>query len=79
MYFLPRLAKQGQVLFQFRPNALCLMLRETRPPQTQRAGGAIQVEDGSMPLPDNVNMRRPMIVGVDHDAQTPQSQDGWHE
>jgi len=26
-----------------------------------------------------VNVRRPVIVGVDYDAQAHQSQDGWHE
>ena len=51
------------MLPEFRPNALCLVLRETRLPQTQRACGAIQVKDGSMPMPEDVNVRRPVIVG----------------
>jgi hypothetical protein len=79
MHFLPCLAKFGQALLQFRSNALCLVLWKTGTPQTQRASRAIQDEDGFMPLPEDVNVRRPVIVGKDNDAQTPQSQDGWHE
>ena len=48
-------------------------------PQTQWANLTIQIEDGAVSLPDDVNVRRPVIVGVDYDAQTPQSQDGWQE
>jgi len=47
-------------------------------PQTQRALGTIQDEYGSEPLPDDMNVCRPMIVGIDYDAQAPQSQDGRH-
>jgi hypothetical protein len=79
MYFLPCLAKFGQVIPKFRVNALCLVFRETRLPQTQWAIRTIQIEDGSMPLADDVNMRRQVVVGVDDDSQAPQSQDGWHE
>jgi hypothetical protein len=50
------------MLPEFRPNVLCLVLRETRLPQTQRASRAIQDEDGFMPLPEDVNVRRPVIV-----------------
>jgi hypothetical protein len=78
MYLLPCLAKFGQVFLSFRSNALCLVLRETRLPQTQRVSRAIQDEDGVMPLPEDVNVCRPVIVGKNNDAQTPQSQHAWH-
>jgi hypothetical protein len=48
-------------------------------PQSGWASRTIQVENGAVSLPDDVNVRRSMIVGVDYDAQTPQSQDGWHK
>ena len=51
------------MLPEFRPNALCLVLRETRLPQTQRASRAIQDEDGFMPLPEDVNVCRPGSLG----------------
>lgn len=70
----------GYAILQCRLNAVVLAIRKTEiRPQTQRAGRTIQVENGAVSLPDHVNVHRPMIVGVDYDTQTPQSQDGWHE
>jgi len=67
------------VHFQFCRNFVDLVLRETDIlPQTRHSIWAIQVDDGFMPLPNNVYVRRRMIVRVDYDAQTPQSQDGRH-
>jgi len=80
MYLLPCPAQFGDVIQQLRLNVVQLVICKTEIcPQTQGASRTIQIEDGAVSLPDDVNVRRPMIVGVDYDAQTPQSQDGWHE
>jgi hypothetical protein len=80
MYLLPCHAKFGDVIQQLHLNLAQFASRKTEIcAQTQRASRTIQIENGAVTLPDDVNMRRPMIIGVDYDAQTPQSQHGWHE
>jgi hypothetical protein len=79
MYFLPCLAEFSDAIQQLRLNVVQLAVGKTEIcPQTQGASRTIQVENGAVPLPDDVDVRRPMIVGVDNNAQTPQSQDSWH-
>jgi hypothetical protein len=78
MYFLPCRAKFGDVVQQLRLNVAQLAISKTEiHPQTQLASRTIQIENGAVSLPDDVNVCRQMIVGVDYDAQTPQSQDRW--
>jgi hypothetical protein len=80
MYFLPCLTKFGNVIEQLRLNVAQLAICKTEIcPQAQWTSRTIQVENGAVSLSDDVNMRWPMIVGVDYDAQTTQSQHGWHE
>jgi hypothetical protein len=80
MYLLPCPAKLGDVIQQLRLNVVQLAIWKTEIyPQTQRASRTIQVENCAVSLPDDVNVRRPVIVGIDYDAQAPQSQDGGHE
>src|SRR5690348_5284541 len=42
------------------------------------AVGTVQQEHGFARRADHVDMRGAMIVRVDHDPQTAESQDGWH-
>jgi hypothetical protein len=80
MYFLPCHAKFSDVVQQLYLNVAQLAVSKTEiHAQAQRASRTIQVENGAVPLPDNVNVRRPMIVWVDNDSRAPQSQDGRHE
>ena len=53
---------------QFFSKMLYLVFRKSGVlPQTQRATGTIHVEDRSESLPNDVNVRRPMVVGIDND------------
>jgi hypothetical protein len=80
MYLLPCHAQFGDSIQQPHLNLAELPVGKTEIcPQFRWAGGTIQVENGTVSLPDDVNVCRPMIVGVDYDAQTPQSQHRWHE
>jgi hypothetical protein len=80
MYFLPCHAKFSDVAQQLCLNVAQLAVSKTEiHAQAQRASRTIQIENGAVPLPDNVNVRRQMIVWVDNHSRTPQSQDGWHE
>jgi hypothetical protein len=80
MNLLPCHAKFGDVIQQLRLNVMQLVICKTEIcPQTQWHSRTIQVENGAVSLSDDVNVRRPMVVGVDYDAQTPQSQNGRHE
>jgi hypothetical protein len=57
------------VIQQLGSNVAQLMIGKTEIcPQTQRASRTIQVENGAVSLPDDMNVRRPMIVGVDYNA-----------
>jgi hypothetical protein len=79
MYFLPCLAQSDDVIQQLRLNVMQPVFRKTEiRPQAQWACRAIQVENCAASLPDDVNVRRPVIVGVDNNSQTPQSKNGWH-
>lgn len=40
--------------------------------------GTLKIEHRFASSPDDVNMRRPMITGIDHESQPGESQDGWH-
>jgi hypothetical protein len=47
--------------------------------QLDWAAGAMQVKHHLAAVADNVNMRRPMIVRIDYDAQSGKAQYSWHD
>ena len=55
------------------------MLREAEVlSQACRPCGAVQLKNGLMPVPDDMHVRRPMVIRIDRNAKTWQPQDGRH-
>jgi hypothetical protein len=47
-------------------------------PQCRRAIRAVEVEHRLASCPDDMEMRRAVVVRVDHHPQTVEAEDGWH-
>ena len=47
-------------------------------PQTGQPIRAVQLEDGLLSIPDHMDVCRPMVVRVNHNAETRKPQNGRH-
>jgi hypothetical protein len=80
MNALPNIAKHAQILQQCGsdpgqfPAAKSVIL-----PHFDRASGTVHLEYNFVAVPDDMNMGRPMIVGINDNAKAAKPEDGRHK
>jgi hypothetical protein len=80
MYPFPCAKKRCQILLKHILNAGQIACREAVVlPQSNRIRRIIQSKDSLMTLPDDMHMRRAMIIWVNSHPQGANPQNGWHE
>jgi hypothetical protein len=80
MNLLPCLAKLSKIPIQFLLNASQFAPRKpVILPQLYRTRRTIEIENGLVPLPHDMNVRRTVIVRIDNDPEPAESQHGRHE